>query len=176
MPESPGLDRLPDTRRAAGSARAGLASWIRFGLGVAGVVVASLSFVLHVPGAVRRLDSTVSADAYITDPLGRELTSGDILGIPSELQREALQLIPKDSDYVLMLPPDPESAAKSGMATITWMTVGPFLHYLLLPARPVDSTVAHYVICWHCDTTPWDGITTWLWKTDEGEAIGRVTR
>jgi hypothetical protein len=40
----------------------------------------------------------------------------------------------------------------------------------------VASTHLEYVICWGCDTSPWDGRTTWLFRNDQGVAIGRVNR
>ncbi len=153
-----------------------LADRARFGVGAACVLVAACLFVVHAPRAIRTMNATVKTDAYITNPLERVLTSGDMQGLPYDLQVEALDLIPKSSDYAFLLPADVDSAGAVGINSITFATAGPFLRYLLLPARPVDPTEAHYVICWHCDRTPWNARTDWLWQTDQGEAIGQVKR
>jgi hypothetical protein len=151
-----------------------LADRARFAIGAGCVAVAAALLLLHVPRAVRTMDATARDDTGFSVEY-RELRTGDVLGLPYDLQDEALQLIPKDADYALLLPPDADSAAAYGINTITYATAAPYLLYLLLPARPADPGVARYVICWHCDAKPWDGRTTWLWQqTDEGEAIGRV--
>lgn len=150
---------------------------VRLAIGAACVLAAAWLFATRVPQAVRSMNASVRSDAYVeNDPTERVLTSGDILGIPFRLQLEALTLIPKRSDYALLLPPSEQDGAPYGIAPITYATVGPFLRYLLLPALPVSPSVAHYVICWGCDTAPWDHRTTWLWNNDQGQAIGRVRR
>ena len=153
-----------------------LLAHIRLGIGIACVLVTVAAFAVKVPAAIREFNSAVRGDAYIKDQLGRVLTSGDSLGLPYGLQAEALQLIPPDSDYAVLLPATPEAAAPYGMNSLTYVLVEPFLRYLLLPARPAPPEDAHYVICWGCDTSPWDHRTTWLWKNDQGQAIGRVRR
>ena len=65
-------------------------------------------------------------------------------------------------------------AALYGINPITYETAVPVLRYLLLPAWPVDPADARFVICFGCDTDPWDRRTTWLWKDNRGDAIGRV--
>jgi hypothetical protein len=154
--------------------RAVAGDWARYAVGVGCVVAAAILFALHTPHAVNNMNATVTANAYLTDARSRTLTSGDMLGIPFDLQDEALNLIPKSSDYALLLPKDVDAASGFGIQSVTYYTIGPFLHYLLLPARWADPIVARYVICWHCDTKAWDRRTTWLWKTDQGEAIGQV--
>lgn len=151
-----------------------LADRARFGIGLGCVLVAAALFVLHAPRAIRTMNATVRADAYITNPLGRELTSGDALGIPFDLQQHALQLIPGGASYALLLPADQDAAARYGISPITFATVGPFLRYLLLPAWPASRGDARYVICWRCDTKPLLGRVSWLWRDGQGEAIGRA--
>jgi hypothetical protein len=153
-----------------------LAAWARFGIGSGCLLTAAVLFAVHAPHTVRSLNANVRDDAYITSPLQRVLTSGDIQGLPYELQHQALMLIPGNADYALVLPSTEEAAGPYGINSITFYTAGPFLRYLLLPARPAPPEEAHYVICWHCDRKSWDARTTWLWQGDPGEAIGRVRR
>jgi hypothetical protein len=123
---------------------------------------------------VRNANASVQSDAYIRDPLGRIVTSGDILGLPRDMQLEALAVIPKGSDYALLLPETAEKASAYGIAPVTFEVAFAWMRYLLLPDRPVDPSHARYVICFACDTAPWDHRTRWLWKNDEGDSIGRV--
>ncbi len=113
-------------------------------------------------------------DAYIGDPVFRIVTSGDSLGLPSDMQVEALSVIPKGSDYTLLLPETVDGAKSYGIAPVTYEVAFAWMRYLLLPDRPVDPAHARYVICFACDTAPWDHRTSWLWKNDQGESIGRV--
>jgi hypothetical protein len=98
-----------------------------------------------------------------------------MLGISRDLQAQALADIPPGSKYVLLLPGDPQTASAGyGIGPVAYETVGPWLNYLLLPSRPVPPEQARYVICWGCDTSPWDHRTTWLYGNGQGVTIGRV--
>ena len=149
---------------------------IRFAIGVACVVAAAALFAFKAPKTVSDLDAGVRADAYITDPVGRQLTSGDILGISRDLQAEALAKIPPGSTYALLLADQQSAGAGYGIGSVAYETVGPWLNYLLLPSYRVAPEQAHYVICWGCDTSPWDHRTTWLFANGQGVAIGQVRR
>jgi hypothetical protein len=143
--------------------------------GVACVVAAVALFVVEVPETVRALDASLKGVSYIKDPVNRSLTSGDMLGIPRDLQTGALSKIPAGSKYALLLPGDEQSASTDyGIAPVTYETVAPWLNYLLLPSRQVPPEQARYIICWGCDTSPWDHHTTWLFGNSRGVAIGRV--
>jgi hypothetical protein len=147
----------------------------RFVVGLACVAAAAALFVLKVPKTVSGLNATVRADAYITDPVGRQLTSGDVLGISRDLQAQALANIPPGSKYALLLPANEQAASSGyGIGAVAYETVGPWLNYLLLPSYQVTSEQARYVVCWGCDTSPWDHRTKWLYVDGQGVAIGRV--
>ena len=90
------------------------------------------------------------------------------------MQVEALSVIPKGSDYALLLPATIGQTSAYGIEPITFEVAFAWMRYLLLPDRPVDPAQARYVICFACDTSPWDHHTTWLWKNNQGESIGRV--
>ena len=160
------------TRRLGRSSVTDLA---RFVVGCGCVSVAAVLLVTHTPRVVRGADGTVRFDAYITDATERVVTSGDMLGVSRELQVEALTLIPHGSDYVLALPATVAGAAPYGIGPVTYGVTFAWLRYLLLPDRPVSPAAARYVICWGCDRRRWDRHTRWLWRGDQGEAIGRVT-
>jgi hypothetical protein len=162
--------RTPPVRGVA----SGLLAWTRLGVGVGCLVAVAVVLVVHLPRTVHTMDSAVRFNSYLHTPQDRLLTSGDMQGLPYTLQAEALRLIPPGSDYTVLLPATPEIAAKYGINSITFQTAPPFLRYLLLPSWPVDASQARFVICFGCDTAPWDHRTHWLWSDDRGNAIGRV--
>jgi hypothetical protein len=150
-------------------------SGVRLVVGLACVAGAVVLFAVKVPKTVNSLNASVRADAYITDPLGRQLTSGDMLGISRDLQAEALADIPAGSTYALLLPASEQAANDGyGIGPVAYVTAGPWLNYLLLPSYPVPPDQARYIVCWGCDTSPWDHHTTWLYENGQGVTIGRV--
>ncbi len=137
------------------------------------MVVAVGLLVLHVPRVVRTMN-TAARTAPNTQEY-RLIETGDTLDIPYELSYQALTLIPPRATWALLLPNQEIASDSYGIGAITYETVFPWLRYLLLPARPVaDVAKPHYVICWGCNTAPWDHHTTWLWRGEDGAAIGRV--
>jgi len=116
--------------------------------------------------------------------LDRLVEPGNIVGIDKQFQEHALSLVPKDATFTVVPPPSPEVAEKDyGMNAITQEGLALWLRYLLMPARETDPGSARYVLCYGCDTRPWDGVTTWLWISDRGRStsvrqhglkIGRV--
>jgi hypothetical protein len=154
---------------------AALGDRVRFALGAGCVALAAGLLVWHLPSTVGSLDAQVASDdSYIHNSLTREVTTGDSLGIPYALQVAALADIPPGARYALLLPADQQVASIYAISPLAFETVAAFLEYLLLPAVPVAANEARYIICWGCDTAPWDHRTDWLWQTDAGEAIGRV--
>jgi hypothetical protein len=153
-----------------------LLAWVRLALGGGCVATAVVVAAVYVPRTVQGFDDSVRADAYITSAEERVITSGDSLGIPFELQVEAIRLIPRRSSYAVLLPATPQLAAdRYGISLLTYQVTPPWFEYLLLPAEPVgEATRARYVLCWGCDRPTWDRRTTWLWDNRHGEAIGRV--
>jgi hypothetical protein len=103
------------------------------------------------------------------------VTAGDEQGISADLQTGAMAVIPPGSTYALLLPTDQAAGTRIyGIQPVTFATTGPYLFYELLPSVPASPATARYIICWGCDTTPWDGRTTWLYTDPHGVAIGRV--
>lgn len=167
----------PSSRTRPVAAGIGLrTSALRFAVGIGCVAAAAWLFVAKVPQTVRSLNGTVASYAGIGDDDYRSMKVGAVLGIPRDLQEHALAQIPPGSTYAVLLPESPAFASSAyGIAEITYDTVGPFLNYLLLPSVQVPSDEARYVICWGCDTDPWDHRTTWLFTDPQGVAIGRVS-
>jgi hypothetical protein len=149
----------------------------RLAVGIACVAAAATLFVVEVPKTVRSLDRAVASYGPQHDAIGRNVTRGDILGISRDLQLQALAEIPSGSTYALLVPADRGIAGRVyGISEITYDTIGPWLTYLLLPSVRVAPDEAQYLICWGCDTSPWDHRTTWLFTNDGGVAIGRIRR
>jgi hypothetical protein len=148
---------------------------VRFAVGVACVAVAAVLFVLRVPHAARSLNHAAGADARYSSPLYRELVTGDILDIPYELQAAALQYVPAGATYQLQLAaPGPGALSSYGIQPFVYDVFEPWMRYLLLPSKEVGGDHPQYVICWGCDTGPWDRRTDWLWRNGQGALIGRV--
>ena len=155
---------------------ADLGNQIRLVVGAVCVLGGSYLLASHLPNTVRTMNAAVRSDASFT-PVYRLVRTGDTLDIPRDLQEQALELIPPGSQYALLLPPTLTEAAQKSykIDPFAYAVVGDWLRYLLLPSRPVAGPgQARYIICFGCDTTPLDGPTTWLWRNDQGAAIGRV--
>lgn len=148
--------------------------WARFVVGVGCVVVAVGLLFRDVPRQARGAEEELKAYAYITSPQTRLLTTGDALDIPYALQVEALTLIPRSSGYAVLLPATLAQATRDGMNPITYMTVAPWLRYLLLPSVPISPAHARYVVCWECDIGTLRRRVRWLWQAAPGMAIGEV--
>lgn len=148
----------------------------RFVLGLGCVSAAAVLLAVHLSGALNSLDGSVRFYAYIRTPLVRVLTTGDSLDIPYGLQAEALRVVPRGAGYALVLPPSAQAAARDGINPVTYVTVAPFLAYLLLPAYPVRPLRARYVICYGCDGRRLGERVRWLWSEGHEQAIGEVER
>ncbi len=151
-----------------------LSDRLRLAFGALLVATAAALLVWHVPTTVRSLDAQVGTYGYIHDGLTRQVTTGDALGIPYALQVAALADIPPGARYTLLLPANQQLATVYGISPLAFVTAAAFLEYLLLPAEQVAPSEARYLICWGCDTTPWDQRTDWLWQSDQGQSVGRL--
>lgn len=147
---------------------------IRFAGGLLVVAGAVFLFVTHARSTYRHFDSTLQADSWRNE-LDRLVAPGDMTGLDKQFQLAALSLLPEHSTYAVIPPPNPQVALEGyGMNSITQAGLVPWLQYLLLPRRLADPSVAQYVLCYGCDTTPWERRTTWLWKNVHGQQIGEV--
>jgi hypothetical protein len=157
-------------------ARVGALARARFAVGVACVAVAAGLLLGEVPRETRSADETLAFYAYVTTAQDRLLTTGDALDIPRFLQVAALQKIPRNADYALLIPATQERAARKGIGQITYDSLAPWFRYLMLPAEPTSRAGARYVICWRCDMAAWGRRVVWVWREDSRMGIGRVRR
>ncbi len=147
-------------------------------------LLAGLSAVLIVGGAViARVPQALRATrvAYRAVPSGnglaRELAPGDALGIDHDYQLQALALIPRGATFAVLRPFNTDVALNFyRLDPAAFEALPAYFQYLLSPAREVSGSVAQYILCYACNTTPWDGRTDWLFTGINGEAIGRVVR
>jgi hypothetical protein len=138
--------------------------------------VAASSLLIRLPAAFRGMDDQAKKNSG-TDAPHRILAAADSLDIDNDFVTAAPSVLPPDASYAVLLPPSPEVAASSyGIGQITLDGLPGFLQYLLLPRRQVPPDQAQYVLCYACDTDPWDHRTSWLWKNDHAVAIGKVNR
>jgi hypothetical protein len=150
----------------------------------AALVLATLAVLaVRVPDAVRAL-SGVARSQIGRDELDGGLAAADSLDVNDDFVRQTVALIPPHAWYAVLLPADPNAAQQSyGVSPVTLQGLPDFLREVLLPRRDVETQdrvnppvpVGGYVICFYCDTSPWDQRTRWLW-TSEGADIGRVYR
>jgi hypothetical protein len=137
-------------------------------------VLAAAALVVRLPAATRDLDAQATRNARGGD-LGRMLAAADSIDVDNDFVAASLTVVPQDASYAVLLPPSPEVAAKSyGIGAITLSGLPGYMQFMLLPRRQVMPEEAQYVLCYACDTSPWDHRTSWLWKNDHGVAIGKV--
>jgi len=149
---------------------------VRFVGGVLCVLAVAVVLVLQVPHRFEWAKRTYDANAW-RPPVRRLLHTGETYLIPTDFQEAALTYLPPRSTFAVLPPPSPEIAAKGyGIPYLTLIDLPFWLQFLLLPSRMVAPDVAQYVLCFACDTDPWSPRTTWIWKNQTGELIGKVNR
>jgi hypothetical protein len=149
---------------------------LRFVVGLLCVLAVVWVLAGQVPDRLRWTDAAVDANAW-RSPFRRLVHTGESYLIPTEFQRAAIDYVPPHSTFAVLPPPSYEEAAAGyGIQPITLIVLPFYLQFLLLPAREVDPRAAQYVVCFACDTEPWDKRTTWLWKDTAGNSIGKVER
>jgi hypothetical protein len=147
---------------------------LRFVAGVLCVVVAAGVLIERWPTAFRGFNTAVKYDSW-RPPIRRLVHTGDVNGIPHDFQEAALAYVPPRSTFAVLPPTSVESAAKYyGIPAVALDAVDPYFQFLLLPSRLVAPEDAQYVLCFACDTSPWDARTTWIWKNTNGDGVGRV--
>lgn len=150
------------------------AARVRFAAGILIAAVAVVLFASHARATFRHFDGNLRDDSW-RNQLDRLVAPGDMTGLDKQFQIAALSTLPKDATYAILPPPSPEIALEGyGMNSITQSGLVPWLQYLLMPAKLVGPDTAQYVLCYGCDTTPWEHRTTWLWSDVHGHQIGKV--
>lgn len=140
------------------------------------LVVTALALVVRLPAATQELDDQAARNARGGDT-GRLLAAADSIDVDNDFVVASLSVLPTDARYAVLLPPSPEVAASSyGIGALTLSALPGYMQFMLLPRRQVGPEEAQFILCYACDTSPWDHKTTWLWKNDHAVAIGRVNR
>jgi hypothetical protein len=134
--------------------------------------LAATLFLVRVPAAIRYFDERAAANARLT-PAGRTIQAADGLDISNDFLVQALRLLPHEAPYVLRLPAR-NVAPTYGISPTTYQALPGYVQFLLLPRRAVGPERARYLLCYACDTSPFDARMQRLWSTPDGYVIGRL--
>jgi hypothetical protein len=138
------------------------------------LVLATAALLLRLPAAIHDLDGQAARNARGGDR-GRLLAAADTIDVDNDFVVAALATLPADARYAVLVPPTPEIAATAyGIGGLTLSGLPGYMQFVLLPRRQVPPEQAQFILCYACDTNPWDHKTTWLWKNDHAVAIGRL--
>ena len=154
-----------------GVTRAGVGRWVAIGC----VLAAAVAALLRLPAAVRSFDDRATANDRIVG-VGRQISGADAEDIDNEFLVEALQLLPLHARYAILRSQSPEVAQQYGISAPTYNALPGLVQNVLLPRRQVDPADAEYVLCYACDTDPYDPRMTRLWEDQHGLLIGKLRR
>jgi hypothetical protein len=171
MPAVPRADAIgaPERRRlpAAAAARAA---------GILVVAAALALLAVRVPATFRAFWDGAQT-AATRGQLGGALAGADSLDIDNPFVTAAVQSVPAGARYALLLPEPRVAESVYHLDPLTVQGLPLFMVEVLLPRVPVSRPRAgDYVLCYVCDTSPWDGRTHWLWTDGKGHAVGEVLR
>lgn len=164
---------------------AGRAVLVR-GLAASILVIVTLgALVQGTESAVSGLASTADRQIAQSAHESADLVAADLIDVDNDFVQAAETTVPVDARYAVLLPADPAQAQKTyGVLPVTLQGLPDFMRTLLLPRRDVDAgntvtprvQVGTWVLCYYCDTSPWDPRTHWRWNSNRGTAIGQVYR
>jgi hypothetical protein len=138
------------------------------------LVLATATLLSRLPAAIQELADQTTRNARGGDT-GRLLVAADSIDVDNDFVVAALAVLPADAHYAVILPPNPEIAASSyNIGALTLSALPGYMQFVLLPRRQVPPENAQFILCYACDTSPWDNKTTWLWKNDHAVSIGRL--
>ncbi|MFN2628013.1 MAG: hypothetical protein ABR569_05165 [Gaiellaceae bacterium] len=122
---------------------------------------------------VHHFDGLAAYAAHRT-PLERELAGADSADIDNIFLEKALDIVPRNSTYALLEPASIDVAQRSyKMAALTYLALPGYVRFLLLPRREMPPSSASYILCYFCDTSPFDQRWTRVWESsDRGLVIG----
>jgi hypothetical protein len=140
------------------------------------VAAAAVTLVLRLPDAFRGFDDQAAKNA-VGGAQGRLLATADSIDVDNDFVLAAVNTLPPTATYTLQVPPNADVAASSyGIGALTISALPGYMRFMLLPRREVAPEKAEYVLCYACDTSPWDHKTSWLWKNAHAVVIGKVSR
>lgn len=131
----------------------------------------------RLPGAFHSLDDAAKAAAG-RNQLGGALATADALGLNDDFVRETFQLVPKDANYVVVLPKDEAAVETSdNVNPTTFSGVSEFFGDYLLPRRQLPTPAAGtYILCFYCDQARLGRRVRWLTPSTGGGRVGYVRR
>jgi hypothetical protein len=139
-----------------------------------GITVVVLA--VRLPTAFDDLQAARSADVGRNEA-GGALAVADTLSIDNDFMRAAVELVRAPARFAVLYPSAESAATTYNIAPITLEALQPLMQEVLLPAREEPQPVrGGFLLCYVCDTGPWDARTHWLWRDGKGAAIGRVYR
>jgi hypothetical protein len=143
-------------------------------LGIVLVLAAAVCVLVRLPGAIGSFADRVSYNAS-RSLYARETAAADQTGVDNQFVAHAIELVPADARFVVLLPQSQAVAAKSyGIGTIAYNALPGLMQSLLLPRREVAPDLARYILCYACDTAPYDARWHRLWEDGRGHVIGRL--
>ena len=129
----------------------------------------------RLPQAFRDLSGAATANAGRDEGDGA-LAAADSVDMDNGFVRAAMQTVPRGSRFLVETASTEQAAGYKVDPATLWAVPGQMVEDLL-PSRPAtEPRVGIYVICYLCDTSPWDKRVDWLWNNHAGMAIGRITR
>lgn len=133
--------------------------------------------ILRLPGAFDSFRSSAAATQGRNTYAGA-LAGADSLGIDNPFVAAAVDTLPTNAGFAVLLPASSAVAQQNyGIAGLTYQALPEFMREVLLPRLPTATPgKGDYVLCYDCDTSPWDARTHWLWTDSKGHAIGLVQK
>jgi len=136
--------------------------------------VAATLFLVRLPFAVVKIDHRASFNGR-ESAATRTIQGADGLAIDNTFAEQALTLLPSRAAYVVAMPQSQQVANQYHIPPTTMNALPLYMQFLLLPRRQVDAAHARYVLCYACDTDPFDrrGMKR-LWTDPQGYVIGEL--
>jgi hypothetical protein len=141
------------------------------------VVAAAVIVVAHrLPAALDGLRDARAADVGRNEA-GGALAAADGAQIDDDFVRAAIATVRPPERYAVLYPSIEVAQATYHVSPLTLQVLPMLMREVLLPARDLATpSRGTYLLCYLCDTSPWDHRTRWLWNSDRGIAIGKVYR
>jgi hypothetical protein len=139
------------------------------------VAAVTVAFVIRLPSAFTKFDDRATLNNSQSE-IGRAIAGADAEEIDNEFLVQALTLLPRNASYTILRPPSLKVAATYGISSATFYALYGFALNALLPRRQVAPAEARYMLCYACNTDPFDARMKRLWQNDKGLVIGELTR
>src|SRR5205814_1859696 len=136
------------------------------------VALAAIVFLVRLPAAIGDLDNRATVNDR-QSTIGRTIQAADGLAISNDFLVQTLELLPPGATYTLQRAASVEVAQKYGISPTTMQALPDYVRFLLLPRREVAPERADYLLCYACDTSPFDARMKRLWSSPQGFVIGR---